>query len=312
MGPGPSIGNFIAGMDNPGMSNQGMGAQGINAPIMGFQGRGGHGAMGSGMTAVAPPFREDPTFGSHNTMGVDLGAQGINTGLHSMGVGAGVNMNRAAGMGQSAPAFGASNIGSQMFAGNGQQQGGPLPNNALMPMGQSVSGAPVPAFGQGQPQTTGPQAFNLIGQTSGAGGEVFNGSMPAGTNGYYGAPTAGLPGAAHVPMTSLGQGVVPAHTFTGTQFPNQMAPSAQVITLPQGVQLSAPTTPIAGSAVGAALSATPLGAGIHPMMMSTPMTPGTGDNSFLTLILHCFNCICRHLKVELLTQFPAPNDEIFL
>ena len=31
---------------------------------------------------------------------------------------------------------------------------------------------------------------------------------------------------------------------------------------------------------------------------------------FLTLVLlNCFNCIFRHLKLELLTQFPASNDE---
>ena len=30
----------------------------------------------------------------------------------------------------------------------------------------------------------------------------------------------------------------------------------------------------------------------------------------LTLVLlNCFNCIFRHLKMELLTQFPALNDE---
>ena len=30
----------------------------------------------------------------------------------------------------------------------------------------------------------------------------------------------------------------------------------------------------------------------------------------LTLVLlNCFNCIFRHLKLELLTQFPALNDE---
>ena len=30
----------------------------------------------------------------------------------------------------------------------------------------------------------------------------------------------------------------------------------------------------------------------------------------LTLVLlNCFNCIFRHLKLELLTQFPASNDE---
>ena len=30
----------------------------------------------------------------------------------------------------------------------------------------------------------------------------------------------------------------------------------------------------------------------------------------LTLVLlRCFNCIFRHLKLELLTQFPALNDE---
>ena len=30
----------------------------------------------------------------------------------------------------------------------------------------------------------------------------------------------------------------------------------------------------------------------------------------LTLVLlKCFNCIFRHLKLELLTQFPASNDE---
>ena len=31
---------------------------------------------------------------------------------------------------------------------------------------------------------------------------------------------------------------------------------------------------------------------------------------YLTLVLlNCFNCIFRHLKLELLTQFPASNDE---
>ena len=30
----------------------------------------------------------------------------------------------------------------------------------------------------------------------------------------------------------------------------------------------------------------------------------------LTLVLlNCYNCIFRHLKLELLTQFPASNDE---
>ena len=30
----------------------------------------------------------------------------------------------------------------------------------------------------------------------------------------------------------------------------------------------------------------------------------------LTLVLlNCFNCIFRHFKLELLTQFPASNDE---
>ena len=33
-------------------------------------------------------------------------------------------------------------------------------------------------------------------------------------------------------------------------------------------------------------------------------------NQCLTLVLlDCFNCIFRHLKLELLTQFPASNDE---
>ena len=27
------------------------------------------------------------------------------------------------------------------------------------------------------------------------------------------------------------------------------------------------------------------------------------------VMLNCFNCIFRHLKMELLTQFPASNDE---
>ena len=35
-----------------------------------------------------------------------------------------------------------------------------------------------------------------------------------------------------------------------------------------------------------------------------------GICSLLTLVLlNCFNCIFRHLKLELLTQFPASNDE---
>ena len=29
-------------------------------------------------------------------------------------------------------------------------------------------------------------------------------------------------------------------------------------------------------------------------------------------LLHCLNCIFRHWKPELLTQFPAPNDEKYL
>ena len=33
----------------------------------------------------------------------------------------------------------------------------------------------------------------------------------------------------------------------------------------------------------------------------------------LTLVLlNCFNCIFRHLKLELLTQFPASNDKKIL
>ena len=38
----------------------------------------------------------------------------------------------------------------------------------------------------------------------------------------------------------------------------------------------------------------------------------TAENciELLTLVLlNCFNCIFRHLKLELLTQFPASNDE---
>ena len=32
--------------------------------------------------------------------------------------------------------------------------------------------------------------------------------------------------------------------------------------------------------------------------------------AYLTLVLlNCFNCIFHHLKLELLTQFPASNDE---
>ena len=37
-------------------------------------------------------------------------------------------------------------------------------------------------------------------------------------------------------------------------------------------------------------------------------TSGMSRTSSLVL-LNCFNCIFRHLKLELLTQFPALNDE---
>ena len=40
------------------------------------------------------------------------------------------------------------------------------------------------------------------------------------------------------------------------------------------------------------------------------LTSGYVANPPLTLVLlNCLNCIFRHLKLELLTQFPASNDE---
>ena len=33
------------------------------------------------------------------------------------------------------------------------------------------------------------------------------------------------------------------------------------------------------------------------------------DKTIVRVLLNCFNCIFRHLKLELLTQFPASNDE---
>ena len=35
----------------------------------------------------------------------------------------------------------------------------------------------------------------------------------------------------------------------------------------------------------------------------------TSDKMLTLVLLNCFNCIFRHLKLELLTQFPASNDE---
>ena len=35
----------------------------------------------------------------------------------------------------------------------------------------------------------------------------------------------------------------------------------------------------------------------------------SGERLLTLVLLNCFNCIFRHLKLELLTQFPASNDE---
>ena len=35
----------------------------------------------------------------------------------------------------------------------------------------------------------------------------------------------------------------------------------------------------------------------------------TKKHSNSLVLLNCFNCIFRHSKLELLTQFPASNDE---
>ena len=36
------------------------------------------------------------------------------------------------------------------------------------------------------------------------------------------------------------------------------------------------------------------------------------DEPLTLVLLNCLNCIFRHLKLELLTQFPASNEEKYL
>ena len=52
---------------------------------------------------------------------------------------------------------------------------------------------------------------------------------------------------------------------------------------------------------------------LHPVLSLIPYPQGhSGEfiiNALTLVLLKCFNCIFRHLKLELLTQFPASNDE---